>query len=210
MNVRTCQNVHLNFKFQISYIHAVIECPVLDDPPNGMVRLEDTVPGSMAFYMCSPGFMPEGDRVRVCELVGERNAQWSGEDPTCTSRFHPSLLNSNSALFLNSNSAQQNFFQIQILHFIVYTQEILVEWCVTILRSFPLAITCPPLEDPANGSVTITVPPPFLVGVTAVYLCDPGFESTGGSILRICGADGTWGGTAPRCVRKWSRLAGLS
>ena len=65
-----------------------------------MVRVDDVVPGSMAFYMCNPGFMPDEDRVRVCELVGEREARWSGEEPTCISRFHQIILNSNSALYI--------------------------------------------------------------------------------------------------------------
>lgn len=102
MNVRPVKISNLNFKFQklqisnskisnfkISYVHAVLECPDLNDPPNGMVMMDKgVIPGSTAIYMCNPGFMPEGDNVRVCELVGKREAQWSGEEPTCTGRFH--------------------------------------------------------------------------------------------------------------------------
>ena len=65
----------------------VLECPVLDDPPNGMVTITDMTPGSVAIYLCAPGFRLEGEGTRVCGRVREKEAEWSGEEPICESEL---------------------------------------------------------------------------------------------------------------------------
>ena len=57
---------------------------------------------------------------------------------------------------------------------------------------------CPGLPDPANGVVTLSGTSP---GSTATYDCNFGFIRLGDR-TRICGPDGTWSGSAPRCVSK--------
>ena len=51
---------------------------------------------------------------------------------------------------------------------------------------------CPPLDDPPNGSVTVT-------GDTAVYACLPGFILVGDPI-RMCLSNSMWTGTEPMCI----------
>ena len=71
--------------------HAVLECPSLPDPANGVVSIMDTVPGSVAVYICNSGYMLENQGDRTCERVGEREAEWGGTAPTCASTtFNPS------------------------------------------------------------------------------------------------------------------------
>ena len=63
---------------------AVLECPSLENPPNGMVAVMDNVPGSVAMYICDSGYMLSAQGDRTCERVGERDTQWGGVPPTCT------------------------------------------------------------------------------------------------------------------------------
>ena len=66
---------------------------------------------------------------------------------------------------------------------------------------------CPELPSLDNGHVMITNQ--RFSGATATYTCDSGYELdlTSGSEVRTCQADGTWPGSAPACVGKYS--AGL-
>lgn len=54
-------------------------CSKLDDPANGQVFLTGTSSGSLAVYICNPGFRLEGSRNRVCQV----NGQWSAKEPSC-------------------------------------------------------------------------------------------------------------------------------
>ena len=66
---------------------AVLECPGLENPPNGMVTLMGSVPGSVAMYICDSGYMLNGQGDRTCQRVGERDTQWGGVAPTCTRKL---------------------------------------------------------------------------------------------------------------------------
>ena len=68
-------------------VPTVLECPGLENPPNGMVTVMDNVPGGVAMYTCDSGYMLEGQGDRTCRRVGERDAQWGGVAPTCSRTF---------------------------------------------------------------------------------------------------------------------------
>ena len=62
---------------------------------------------------------------------------------------------------------------------------------------------CSPLFDPTNGMIMTTSS--RLSGSTATYTCNSGFEIfdlTPGVNVRTCESDGTWSGSAQRCIRK--------
>ena len=61
-----------------------------------------------------------------------------------------------------------------------------------------IAIMCPLLADPANGSVLISG---NSIGETADYICELGFTLVGPSSL-TCGEDGSWSGIPPVCIGK--------
>ena len=64
----------------------VVLCPVLSDPPNGLVVLSDSnFVDSRAGYSCNSGFrFQEGDAIlRVCMQSGE----WGGSEPRCICKF---------------------------------------------------------------------------------------------------------------------------
>ena len=64
-------------------IISTTECPVLNDPANGMVTWTSLTTGGVATYVCDAGFELVGDEMRDCQS----NSQWSGEAPICRRRF---------------------------------------------------------------------------------------------------------------------------
>ena len=62
-----------------------MECPELDNPPNGQVNVDNSnhIQGANATYSCSTGFMLIGNTMRQCENTGGPTGEWSGSDPTC-------------------------------------------------------------------------------------------------------------------------------
>jgi len=58
----------------------VVECIVLESPPNGTVILPmPRIVNSEASYACNGGFNLSGDSMRTCQS----DRQWSGSEPTC-------------------------------------------------------------------------------------------------------------------------------
>ena len=64
-------------------IISTTECPVLDDPANGMVTWTSLTTGGVATYECDSGFELVGDEMRDCQS----NSQWSGAPPICKRKF---------------------------------------------------------------------------------------------------------------------------
>ncbi|XP_053378181.1 complement receptor type 1-like isoform X2 [Mercenaria mercenaria] len=62
---------------------------------------------------------------------------------------------------------------------------------------FVSIITCGMLSNPANSNVSQTGTT-YLE--TATYVCNTGYEQTGGSSIRTCQADGTWSGSELVCT----------
>lgn len=52
-----------------------------------MVSIEDNTVDSRAFYFCNSGYGLQGNEIRVCRVVGDGTADWSGEEPTCESKL---------------------------------------------------------------------------------------------------------------------------
>ena len=67
----------------ISFPSVVIECPVLGNPPNGMVVLSGRTVGSIANYSCLPTLTLTGVMIRECQNTG----QWSDQAPSCESEL---------------------------------------------------------------------------------------------------------------------------
>ena len=58
-------------------------CPELDPPLNGVVRIQNLLPGGTAMYECNNGFLRNGVLTRQCGT----NEQWAGVAPTCDRKF---------------------------------------------------------------------------------------------------------------------------
>ena len=83
-----------------------------------------------------------------------------------------------------------------LIHAYLYISSI----CTRFLLHFSLGITCPDLENPANGAVMVNGMNP---GDTATYTCISGYELVGADTL-TCGSDGMWSPEPPVCRRELS------
>ena len=78
----------------------VVDCGDLDDPNNGQVSLDGTIPGSIATYTCDPGFGLVGVMERMCQA----NGQWSGNEPTCEGQAYKTSQKIMYISVMNTNS----------------------------------------------------------------------------------------------------------
>jgi len=61
---------------------------------------------------------------------------------------------------------------------------------------------CPILTDPDNGRVECSLEDEVPTeGDTCIYVCDKGFDPSGGEITRECLSDGNWSGNDITCDR---------
>ena len=74
------------------------------------------------------------------------------------------------------------------------------QYVLDFLLNFSSGITCPDLENPANGAVTVNGMNP---GDTATYTCISGYELEGAATL-TCGSNGMWSPEPPVCTRELS------
>ena len=61
------------------YNAAAVDCGSLNNPPNGIVEVSETVFPGVATYSCNTGYTVVGGVTRSCQF----NAMWSGTEPTC-------------------------------------------------------------------------------------------------------------------------------
>lgn len=57
-----------------------VQCGELNNPPNGVVSVTQTVYPGSATYSCNTGYSLSGGNTRNCQT----NAMWSGTAPVCT------------------------------------------------------------------------------------------------------------------------------
>ena len=67
-----------------------------------------------------------------------------------------------------------------------------------IMYTADTSFTCPPLNNPANGEVSVSG---LSVGSTASFSCNFGYVLRGSAVLE-CGARGIWSAPDPTCERK--------
>ena len=69
------------------YHMLAVDCPDLEPPGNGEVRLSGRLIGDSAMYECSDGFELIGSVIRTCLQTGV----WSGNEPECSGKYEPIL-----------------------------------------------------------------------------------------------------------------------
>ncbi len=72
---------------------------------------------------------------------------------------------------------------------------------INIHLSVSLAVMCPQLTQPTNGTITYAtdMSPDFDFLTIATYSCNTNFALVEGDSIRQCSGDNTWNGTAPSC-----------
>ena len=69
----------------VLFLPAVVTCPTLTDPTNGIVDVPSNNLESTATYACDTGYnLTGGSSIRTCGSDGV----WSGSDPTCTCKLN--------------------------------------------------------------------------------------------------------------------------
>ncbi|XP_064399559.1 uncharacterized protein LOC135346009 isoform X2 [Halichondria panicea] len=180
-----------------------ITCPPLYNLTDGSVSYSN-VPGLMATYSCDTGFALVGNKTRTCTGDGSNSTgAFNGAAPTCEPITCPAVPSpSNGSTNFSGSSANQigNYIFNVVATYICDTGFSLVgnssRTCTgsdnSITGSFdgqtPIceAITCPPLYNLTDGSVSYSNVP----GVIATYSCDTGFALVGNK-TRTCTGDGS-------------------
>lgn len=74
--------------------------------------------------------------------------------------------------------------------------------CYASYTTHVTASSCGPLDNPANGQVTISG---STIGATATYTCNRGYVLRG-VVSRVCQTTGVWSGVEPICEGKQLHL----
>ena len=67
----------------VSFSNAVMVCPDLPAPQDGMVEVRERTVGGEAVYRCNPGLVLRGNTTRTCVEDG----MWTGEQPVCEGKI---------------------------------------------------------------------------------------------------------------------------
>ncbi|XP_064384999.1 E-selectin-like [Halichondria panicea] len=205
-----------------------ITCPPLTTPSNGSVTYSaianqnDTYAFDVvATYNCFAGFSLVSDNTRNCTGDGSSTTgAFAGIAPICAAITCPPLSNpTNGSVSYSNVPGQGNSYDFNVeATYSCDTGYSLVDnntrTCTgdgsSTTGSFDgespinLFITCPPLNDPSNGTVTYNVESDNLeFGTQAIYSCDNGFSLVGNT-TRTCTGDGSsttssFDGEAPTC-----------
>ena len=62
---------------------SLADCRDLNDPDFGRVSVTGLVLGSVATYMCNPGYTLVGNMTRDCVQVDNSTSDWSDKAPVC-------------------------------------------------------------------------------------------------------------------------------
>ncbi|XP_064401973.1 uncharacterized protein LOC135347821 isoform X2 [Halichondria panicea] len=173
----------------------VIDCGALPNPTNGQVVLPSTVLGSTATYSCNTGFDLVGASTRICQA----DSTWSGAEPSCQivdCGALPNPTNGQVVLFstvLGSTATYSCNTGFDLVGFATRFCQADSTWSGA--EPSCQIIDCGVLPNPTNGQVVL---PSTVLGSTATYSCNTGFDLVGAS-TRICQADSTWSGAEPSC-----------
>ena len=169
---------------------------MLPDIENGMVMQDDTsTVGSTANYTCvSELFTLTGDDTRQCQ----ENGMWSGEQPSCVI-VCPVLENITNGVVMQSGimvgSTATYACAPEFMLIGNDTRQCQDDGMWSGEKPSCL-IFCPVLENMPNGMVMQSG---TMVGSTAIYACNSGYQIIGESIHQ-CQENGTWSDKEPSCL----------
>ena len=73
----------------VLFLPAVVTCPILTNPDNGIVDVTNNNFESIATYACDTGYnLTGGSTTRTCGSDGV----WSDSDPTCTRKLNQIMI----------------------------------------------------------------------------------------------------------------------
>ncbi|XP_064406448.1 sushi, von Willebrand factor type A, EGF and pentraxin domain-containing protein 1-like [Halichondria panicea] len=163
------------------------------------VIVNSTFVGGTALYSCSPGYRVDGAAVLTCQS----DSSWNNPVPTCR-RACPVLdgiadgsVSKTDGDFVGSEARYSCNDGYGLVRESTLTCLSSGEWNGSPPNCYKL-ITCPHLDNPTNGFVTLNVPNG--VGSLVSYRCSAGYALVG-SDSRTCQLNGTWTHSDPQCKR---------
>lgn len=165
------------------------KCQDLTAPLNGTYNVTSTGITSVVTYTCVKGTTLNGTTNRTCQS----DQTWSQVAPICTScqTLSDPLKGSvstatNGSMTTATYSCDANFSLTGNASLVCQANG---TWSGT-----PPSCTCPPLDNPANGSVSLSVD-----GFTAYYACNTSFVLIGASSRTCNKTTNKWTGSDPKC-----------
>ena len=70
--------------YELIQFLSLADCTDLNDPDFGRVSVTGLVQGSVATYMCNPGYTLVGNLTRDCVQVDNGTSNWNDKTPVCT------------------------------------------------------------------------------------------------------------------------------
>uniref|UniRef100_A0A8B9JCB5 Sushi, von Willebrand factor type A, EGF and pentraxin domain-containing protein 1 n=1 Tax=Astyanax mexicanus TaxID=7994 RepID=A0A8B9JCB5_ASTMX len=172
------------------------ECEAPPNPEHGLVKLTDTVLGSLVEYSCEEGYELEGQTVRQC--VSGR--QWNDEAPRCIP-----INCGDPGGISNGEVVGRSFYFKEVIHYECHAGFILQgsesrtcqmdgKWdgkaplCRAVSCGHPVISN----DVQVNGDS-------YTFGKRLVFSCNPGFILHGAA-TSVCLANSTWSESAPKCL----------
>nr|XP_015201270.1 PREDICTED: sushi, von Willebrand factor type A, EGF and pentraxin domain-containing protein 1 [Lepisosteus oculatus] len=164
-------------------------------PDNGTVVGNEYTFGKQVIYSCNAGFVLEGATHSSCLA----NGSWSHATPVCRQAIcirPPDIANGE---VLGSQSGYKSEVRYRCREgYSLRGKSLLICQGNGVWDSEPphcVPITCDPPEDISHGYLNGSS---FNFGEFVEYVCFPGYEVLGSSIMQ-CSANGSWTGTVPSC-----------
>jgi len=170
-------------------------CPRLNKPENGEVYVDG---GNHAMFGCLEGYTLVG----TAELDCLDNDTWSAAAPICAAVQCPDIttdgLPNGRMIFTSLTYTSTIRFECDVGYYISGQRSIECYKDGTWSGRVPKCekSKCFPPFRMNNGKI---VGDDFSYGETIEYICDKGYQLTGGDSVRTCTAIGIWSGNAPSC-----------
>ncbi|KAK3545348.1 hypothetical protein QTP70_004069 [Hemibagrus guttatus] len=193
-----------------------IECPPPKEISNGIAKFSRLLFSRSVTYTCQRGYSLKGPETLTCL----ENGKWDNEVPFCQQIYClPPKPIDNGFVEGRDHKFGVTIFYSCFPGFLLVGQSHLTceehGWSSSVPTCTPADCGLPPhidfgdyfkIQDPSaelTGDKPADTPSPadtsFLHGTMVEYRCHAGYEMNG-RVALVCQEDGTWNGTAPKCV----------
>lgn len=174
----------------------IIDCGDPGTPWHGYLNGANFQYKSTVTFTCRPQHHLEGDSKRKCQGDG----QWSGQQPKCLERScgNPGIPSNGMKIGSNHSYGASIQFTCNQGYTLQGSQERICQNSGEWSGSQPTCqiVSC---GDPGSLSNGFKVGDKFTFGESVIYDCNAGYKLQG-SIIRTCGGNGQWSGSAASCV----------
>lgn len=193
-----------------------VQCPPPKEILNGFAKFSQLLFSRSVTYTCQRGYRLEGPETLTCL----ENGKWDKEVPTCQPIYCllPKPIDNGFVEGRDHKFGVTIFYSCFPGFLLVGQSHLTCEehgWSSSVPTCTPADCGLPPhidfgdyfkIQDPSAelaGDKPADTPSPadtsFLHGTMVEYRCHAGYEMSG-RVALVCQEDGTWNGTAPKCI----------